>query len=348
LSARLCRFRLGRENRMSARIKDALFRLGSGRPSDQGDPRRPDIAVRSQQEVEHKGAHRLRVSSLYRRLLAEFVVPNSANAVARSTFWKDAFHEPVRMVLTRLKTHALLVEPDNPRARMCFNRDESDLRVLCLEYGLLPIGSADQLADRLLTVDSSGWLLGYAGELLQCSEFASRTMLTHNVPPADVPSPEPVDNTVIWDMLKDQADQTARDGDLLHCRNVCLAMANHLLQRKKQSKALQALCAVCVFDLCGVRNRSDASVEIRKAYAGFDATRASLDPWLVKRVSKVSHDMALSVVEVQEIFLHVSARLKLPKDPRSLWAVLQRALEGSLAFDDEIRRNRVIRNLLDY
>jgi hypothetical protein len=58
--------------------------------------------------------------------------------------------------------------------------------------------------------------------------------------------------------------------------------------------------------------------------------------------------MALSVVEVQEIFLHVSARLKLPKDPRSLWAVLQRALEGSLAFDDEIRRNRVIRNLLDY
>jgi hypothetical protein len=48
--------------------------------------------------------------------------------------------------------------------------------MLCLEFGLPPTGSIDQLVDRLLTIDPTGWLLGYAGELLQCSDVALPTM----------------------------------------------------------------------------------------------------------------------------------------------------------------------------
>jgi hypothetical protein len=332
-----------------------------------------EVAGPRQEDVGFNGAHRLRASSLYRRLLAEFVLPKSANAVARSTYWKDAFHEPVMTVLTRLKGHGLLVEPYNPRARMCCNRDESDLRVLCLEHGLLPTGSADQLAGRLLTIDPSGWLLGYAGELLQCSEFAARTMVTHDKRLATAPLPgpdlgwkvglgdfevqqrpaqgrietEPSGNDVIWKMLKDQADQTARDGNLSLCRNVHLTMANHLLRRNRQNKALQALCIVCVFDLCGVRNRGDATAEIRTADSRFDATRASLAPWIVKRVSNLCREIPLSIGQVRDVFLRVSTRLQVSKDPRKLWAVLNLALEGSLDSGDEVYRSRIIKNLLE-
>jgi hypothetical protein len=71
------------------------------------------------------------------------------------------------------------------------------------------------------------------------------------------------DNEVIWEMLKGHAQQTAREGNLARCRNVHVAMANHLLRRGKRGRELQALCIVCVFDLCGVRNRDDAPAEIR-------------------------------------------------------------------------------------
>jgi hypothetical protein len=77
------------------------------------------------------------------------------------------FGEPVKAVLRKLKQQGLLVEPDNPRARICHDRDESDLRMLCLETGLHPSGCAADLVDRLLTIDPSGWLLGYGRLTLQ-------------------------------------------------------------------------------------------------------------------------------------------------------------------------------------
>jgi hypothetical protein len=154
------------------------------------------------------------------------------------------------------------------------------------------------------------------------------------------------DNEVVWEMLKGQVQLTAREGNLARCRNVHLAMANHLLRRNKPTRALQALCVVCLFDLCGARNRDDVPVETRKTYSRFDATRASLAPWLVTRVSHLSRDMTLSMDQIRDIFLGVSTRLKVPKDPRKLWAVLQLALEGSLDSDDERHRGRHIRDLL--
>jgi hypothetical protein len=155
------------------------------------------------------------------------------------------------------------------------------------------------------------------------------------------------DNEVVWEMLKEQVQLTAREGNLARCRNVHLAMANHLLRRNKPTRALQALCVVCLFDLCGARNRDDAPAEIRKTYSRFDATRASLAPWLVTRVSHLSRDMTLSMDQIRDIFLGVSTRLKVPKDPRKLWAVLQLALEGGLDSDDEVRRGRRIRHILE-
>jgi hypothetical protein len=256
----------------------------------------------------------------YRRLLAEFMLPNSADTVARSSYWSGALGEPVKTVLGRLKAKGLLIEPNDPRARMRHNRDESDLRVLCLEHGLPPTGNADQLADRLLTIDPTGWLLGYAGELLQCSNLTDRKIS---------------DDEGIWEMLKRHAQQSAREGNLALCRNVHVAMANHLIRRSKRGTALQTLCIVCIFDLCGVRNRDDLPAGIRKLHSRFDPARASLAPWLVSRVRSLSRELALSTDGIREVFLRVGTRLPVPRDPRQLWAELRRALEGDLDSDDD-------------
>lgn len=229
----------------------------------------------------------------------------NANTRRANRYYRmSAGFKAVRTVLGRLKAQGLLVEPDNPRARICRDRDESDLRILCLEHGLQPTGNADQLADRLLTIDPTGWLLGYAEELLQCAELVDRTRVA--------PRSEPCDYEATWEMFTRQAQRSAREGNLALCRNVHLMMANHLLRRNKRAKALQALCIVCVFDLCGVR---------------FGATCASLAPWLVSRVRNLSRELALSMEGLREIFLRVGTRLPVPKDSRELWAVLERALE---------------------
>jgi hypothetical protein len=155
------------------------------------------------------------------------------------------------------------------------------------------------------------------------------------------------DNEVVWEMLKGQVQLTAREGNLALCRNVHLAMANHLLRRNNPTRALQALCVVCMFDLCGARNRDDAPAEIRKSYSRFDAAGASLAPWLVSRVSHLTRDLTLSMDQIRDNFLSVATRLSVPKDSRKLWAVLQLALEGGLDPDDEVRRGRHIRHMLE-
>jgi hypothetical protein len=152
---------------MSARIKYQLFRLLGLSPSFSFGI----AAAPTPSSIDREDFVRIR------RLLAEFVLPKSANAVARSPYWRGLFHEPVMTILRRLQAKGLLVEPNDPHARMRCDRDESDLRMLCLEFGLPPTGSIDQLVDRLLTIDPTGWLLGYAGELLQCSDVAVRTMI---------------------------------------------------------------------------------------------------------------------------------------------------------------------------
>jgi hypothetical protein len=235
--------------------------------------------------------------------------------------------------------------------------------MLCLEYGLPTMGGADQLADRLLSIDPTGWLLGYAGELLQCAESAVRAS-----PP--LPDPDvgelftqrefdamrrqlqdrggsaPSDDDVIWQMLRERAERTARDGDLRLCRHVHLAMANHLMRRKNPLKALQAHCVVCVFDLCGVRNRSEAPVHARSTYSRFDDARTSLAPWLVTRISDLSRELVLPMDELRDVFVGIAVRLKVPKDSQKLWAAVKLAMDGCLEVEDENARNRGIRDLL--
>jgi hypothetical protein len=295
-------------------------------------------------------------SPSYRRLLEQFVQPNSAEAVARSPDWKEVFNEPVRSILRRLKAQGVLIEPVDPRARMRRDRDESDLRLLCVEHGLQPTGGEEELLDRLLGIDPTAWLLGYAGELLQCSEWAKRALGSWRGRAASAPildpdldglftqgdldaqryvlqsrlEREPTDREVIWEMLKGRAQQTALEGNLALCRDVHLAMATYLLRRNKKMQALQALCIVCIFDLCGARNRSDAPAEIRKSFSRFDPERASLSSGPVRRLSDLSRDMRLSLNELQEIFLAIGTRLHVPETPRKLWTVLQLALEGAL------------------
>ena len=349
---------------MSARIKDTLFRLLSfGPPHGRAGHAGVHGSDTGAERISLKDAERLRNSLAYQKLLEEFVAPNSPDAVERSPRWKEVFREPVRLVLRELQAQGILIEPNDPRARICFDRDESDLRMLCLEYSLPTMGGADQLADRLLAIDPTGWLLGYSGELLQCAGSAVG---------ASPPLPDPdvgelftqgdfdakrremlergesatSDDEVIWQMLKERAERTAREGDLRLCRNVHLAMANYLIRRKNPLKALQAHCVVCVFDLCGVRNRSDAPVHARKTYSRFDAARTSLAPWLVTPISDLSRELALPMDEVRDLFLGIATRLRVPKDSRKLWAVVKLAMDGSLEVEDENARNRAIQDLL--
>jgi hypothetical protein len=332
---------------MSARIKETLFRFWRIEPpSDLGAQVPRDGAEAA------AGIGRLCNSPSYRKLLAEFALPNSAAAVARSPYWKEVFSEPVRSILRRLRAQGILVEPVDPRARMSRDRDESDLRMLCIEHGLQPTGTADELVDRLLAIDPTAWLLGYAGELLQCSEWAQKMLASRRDRMASAPTldpdlaelftqgdvetqryllqdrleREPTDNEVIWEMLQGRAQQAALDGNLALCRNVHLGMANHLTRRNKKIQALQALCVVCAFDLCGARNRSDVPAAIRKTYSRFDPGRASLPSSLVRLLSDLSRDMRLSMDELQDTFLAIASRLKLPKTARKLWGELQLAL----------------------
>jgi hypothetical protein len=333
---------------MNARIEEASFRLWPPEPlHSRGIHALLETTRPALEQKPSAHAHRLCMSPLCRGLLAEFVLPNAAKAVAQSLYWRRRFREPVVRVLATLKDHGLLIEPHDPHARMCHERDESDLRSLCLECGLEPTGSAEQLAERLLTIDPSGWLLGYPGELLQCSELAARAMRMDSEAAATAASNSAFDDQVIWGMLKRHAQQTAREGNLARCRNVHLTMANHLLRRNKLSKALQALCIVCAFDLCGARNCADARSETDKSNSRFDATRASLAPWLVSRVKSLCRDMTLSMDEIRDVFVGISSRLPITKDSLKLWAVLQLALQGALeSHDDAARCSRVIQNLL--
>jgi hypothetical protein len=339
---------------MSARIKETLFRfwrIDPPRALGMQVPRHDDEAG----SAPAADLGRLCNSPSYRKLLAEFALPNSAEAVARSPYWNEVFSEPVRSILRRLKAQGVLIEPIDPRARMCLDRDESDLRLLCVEHGLHPTGSADELVDRLLTIDPTAWLLGYAGELLQCSEWAKTNLAARRDRLASSPildpdlaglftqgdvdtqryllqdrlEREPTDDEVIREMLKGRAQQTALEGNLALCRDVHLGMANHLLRRNKKSQALQALCIVCIFDLCGARNRSDAPAEIRKSYSRFDLGRASLPSEPVRQLSDLSGEMRLSMDELREIFLATGTRLNVPKTPRQLWVALHLALEGA-------------------
>jgi hypothetical protein len=253
------------------------------------------------------------------------------------------------------------------------DRDESDLRLLCVEHGLQPTGNAEELVDRLLGIDPTAWLLGYAGELLQCSEWAKRALTSRRGRAVNPPilnpdldglvtqgdldtqryvlqgrlEREPTNNEVIWEMLKARAQQTALEGNLALCRDVHLAMAKHLLRRNKNPQALQALCVVCVFHLCGARNRSDIPAEMRKSYSRFDPDRGSLPSGLVRLLSELSCKMSLSMDELREIFLAIGTRLHVPETPRKLWVVLQRALEGALDPNVETYGSQVIRELLD-
>jgi hypothetical protein len=359
---------------MSARIKETLSRFWRMEPRHNLGTHAPrDVAEDTAGGIPIADVELLCNSPSYRRLLEQFLLPNSAEAIARSPYWKKEFSEPVRSVLRRLKAKGVLFEPNDPRARMCRDRDESDLRLLCVEHGLQPTGNAEELVDRLLGIDPTAWLLGYAGELLQCSDWMKSALASRRGRAASPPTvnpdlgrlftqgdidtqrhvlrsrleKEPIDSAVIWEVLKERARQTALEGNLALCRDVHLEMANRLLQRNKKTQALQALCIVCVFDLSGVRNRGDVAAEIRKSYSRFDSGRASLPAGLVRRLSELSREMSLSMDELREIFLAVATRLHVPEAPAKLWGVLQLALEGALDSNVEPDDGPAIRGLLD-
>jgi hypothetical protein len=322
---------------MNAKIKDRLFGiLGSDSASGQG----------AQASVKRAPPEDIRLSPLQARLLSEFMLPNSAHAVARFTHCAKTFGAPITRVIRALKEQGLLVEPNDARARLCHGKDESDLRMLCLDSGLETTGSVDELVDRLLVIDRSGWLLGYGGELLQCSARAARAVVavTHREQ-SGIERPNANDDSM-WRVLKKHALQTAREGNLLRCRNVYRTMANHLLRRNRSKKALQALCLVCIFDLCGARNRGEVPGETGRMHSRFDGARASLAPALVQMIRNLARESMLSMYELREIFLGVSARLPIPKDERRLWAVLHLALKGHLDPDDAAGCSRVIQNFL--
>ena len=296
----------------------------------------------------------LRQSPSYRKLLAEFVLPNAPDRVARDPHWTGVFDRPVPEILRSLKGGGILVEPGDARARLHFARDSSDLRVVCVELGLPTGGSDDDMVDRLLRLDPTGLLLGYPGELLQCADFVKRAVVADLPPPRAIPvadpdlaemftqadydaqrewiwgrtAREPSPDQVLWALLQARAQATARAGNLSLCRDAFLGMTRYLIRREKWLSAFKANCIVCIFDLSGARNRSDAPAAERPAYSRYDERLAFLEPAAIRRAKKLRLELALPMPVVGRMFLQMYAVVRPPGEPEKLWAVFRDALLG--------------------
>jgi hypothetical protein len=115
-----------------------------------------------------------RASEGHQQLLLTFTLPNAAENVPKWVGWGGLLGESLDSAIQRLKTDGALLSVDDGKWRILYNRGANELKKMCRERGLKVSGTKEQMAERLASVDPSGLVLGYPGELLRCSHEAEQ------------------------------------------------------------------------------------------------------------------------------------------------------------------------------
>ena len=90
--------------------------------------------------------------------------------------WESLLGQPLDAVIAELKASGVLVPAEGAKWHILYRKSSEDLVRLCAEHRLSGFGTRDELADRLATIDSSGLVIGYPGELLMCATEARRSL----------------------------------------------------------------------------------------------------------------------------------------------------------------------------
>jgi hypothetical protein len=302
--------------------------------------------------------------------------PNTPEHVSEWVDWDGLLGESVGSAIERLKTAGALLRVNEPTWRILYNRNANELKRMCREHQLKVSGTKEQMAERLASIDPSGLVLGYPGELLKCSpdaeqianagreaweryqgdarEFehvfgreeyqAERQRLRQHFLRRGYP--EPGADDVKWGLLNRRALQHANEGNLGQCANMHRLMGNFLARRGKLQDALRENLIVCAYDLNGAQNRRGVPAEILRQFPLFDPAMATLAPVVVDNVRDLAEDLGFSDANVQEIYLRSTSSMNLPLAPEKTWPVLSLAIQGKIDLEDQPRCFQRIRSLL--
>jgi DNA-directed RNA polymerase subunit RPC12/RpoP len=90
--------------------------------------------------------------------------------------WEGVLGEPLDSAIAKLKVGGALLSLGEPKWHILYKKNAEELVNLCRDHGLNAFGTIEDLADRLVSVDPSGLVLGYPGELLKCSSETRRSL----------------------------------------------------------------------------------------------------------------------------------------------------------------------------
>jgi hypothetical protein len=308
--------------------------------------------------------------------LLSFTFPNTGEGVPRWVDWGGLLGESLDSAIERLKTDGALLPVNEPVWRILHKRGANELKRMCREHGLKVSGTKEQMADRLVSIDPSGLVLGYRGEMLKCSPGAERVAnagrevwrqsqlddpdLKHLFDRKDFEAekqrlkqqflgkgyPEPSDDDVKWGMLNRRALQHATEGNLGLCRNMHLVMAGFLSRREKLKEALRLYFIVCAYDLNGAENRGGAAAGILRHFPLFDPAMATLAPVVVENIQDIMEQLRFSTEDVRGLYLKSSSPTNFPLAPEKTWSVLSLAIQGRIDLNDQPRCFKRIQSLL--
>lgn len=317
-----------------------------------------------------------RRSEGHQRLLLSFTLPNTSEGVPKWTDWDGLLGESLDSAIERLKTDGALLPVNQPAWHILHNRGASELRKMCRDHGIKVSGTKDQMAGRLVSIDPTGVVLGYPGELLKCSpeaaQIADARREAWKQSQLDDPDlrhvfarkefevekellkqrflreahPEPSDDDVKWGMLNRRILQHAAESNLGLCRNMYLVMAGFVWRRGKLTEALRLYLTVCIYDLNGAQNRAGTPPEMLQEFPLFDPAMAMLAPAVVEGVQDLAEELGLTIDGLREAYLDAAAATHLPLAPEKAWSVLSLAIEDKIDLGDQPRCFRRIRELL--
>lgn len=335
-------------------------------------PPTPGSAERSPHETQIDW----RMSEGHQRLLLSFTSPNTGEGVAKWADWNELLGESLNSAIQRLKTDGGLLPVNEPTWRILYKRSANELKKMCREHGLKVSGTKEQMAERLASIDPSGLVLGYPGELLKCSHEAEQIAnarreawkqsqlddpdLKHILDRQEFEAekeglkqkflskarPGPSDDDVKWGMLNRRALQHATEGNLGLCRNMYLVMADFLSRREKLKEAFRLYLVVCAYDLNGAQNQGGTPSEMLQQFLLFDPTMAMLAPAVVENVQDLAEELKFSVDDVRKVYLQSTSPMDFPLSPGKTWSVLSLAIEGKIDLEDQPRCFKRIRSSL--